>query len=316
MKLQHIAMAVLVSIIWGLNFVIVKKGLIEFPPFIYGMGRFLISVLPIIFFLKRRPAPWKTIFSIGATLGFLKFAFMFTGIKMGMSAGLASLVLQSQVFFTIVLSMIFFKNRLTLNQSLGMLLAFTGVVIIAIEMHGQSTFIGFLLLVAAAISWSISNILYKKAGDVDMLSLTIWTSLIPPLPMLGGYYIFDAPTTPLPILGEISMEGWICLFYTACGSTWIGATLWGVLLKNYPAPKVAPFALLIPVFGISSAWLFLGEELTPMGLVACGLVFIGLVINQVSAYNLKNILKFRLKSFNMIANDLQSKAHASKDKAA
>lgn len=316
MKLQHVAMAVFVAIIWGLNFVIVKKGLTEFPPFIYGMGRFLISALPIFFFLKSRPAPWKTILSIGATLGFLKFAFMFTGIKMGMSAGLASLVLQSQVFFTVALSMIFLKSRLTANQITGMLLAFTGIIFIAIEMHGKSTFVGFILLIAAAVSWSVSNILYKKAGDVDMFSLTIWTSLIPPLPMLGGYYIFDAPTAPLPVLSDVSMEGWLCLIYTACGSTWIGATLWGILLKNYPAPKVAPFALLIPVFGISSAWLFLGEELSFMGLVACSLIFIGLLINQVPVRNLKSLLRLRLKPANVISDDLRTKVKPSKDKAA
>jgi O-acetylserine/cysteine efflux transporter len=264
MKIQHIAMAVCVSIIWGLNFVIVKVGLAEFPPFIYGMGRFVVSMLPIVFVLHRRPTSWKMIGSIGMTLGFLKFALMFTGIQMGMSAGLASLILQSQVFFTVILSMIFFKSRLTLGQIVGVIMAFTGVSIIALEMHSQSTFIGFVLLVLAAISWAVSNILYKKAGNVDMFVLTIWTSLVPPLPMLGCHLLFDDITFGWSDIANVTMDGWLCLIYTACGSTWIGATLWGVLLKNYDAAKVAPFSLLIPVFGISSAWLFLGEQLSLM----------------------------------------------------
>lgn len=279
MRLRHILLAVFVAAIWGFNFAVVKTGLKELPPFIYGAGRFVVAALPV-FFLKKPPVPWKIIGGIGLTLGVLKFTLMFGGIYMGMSAGLASLVLQSQVFFTLVLSAIFFKTKMRSSQIIGMIIAFIGIVMIAWQTHASSTIIGFLMLIGSAMSWAVSNILYQKAGKVDMFSLTVWTSLIPPIPMFIAAYFFEGEKTLEHVFLSLSPTAWYCLLFTGCASTLVGATLWGVLLRTYDATKVAPFSLLIPVFGISSAWLVLGEQLTEITIAACCLVFIGLVVNQ------------------------------------
>lgn len=280
MNLLHVFIAVFVAAIWGFNFVVVKIGLSELPPFIYGAGRFLIALTPIVFFWRKPPVPWKIISGIGLTLGVTKFSLMFLGIYVGMSAGLASLVLQSQVFFTIAWSMMIFGSRIQFNQLLGMVIAFAGMVIIGCQMESDSSLLGFLCILGSAVAWSISNILYRKAGDVDMFHLTVWTSLIPPIPMLLAAFWFEGPVVIFDSLASLSWIGYVCLLFTACASTWIGATLWGVLLRAYDATRVAPFSLLIPIFGMSSAWLFLGEQLSSLTLGACGLVFVGLVINQ------------------------------------
>lgn len=279
MRFQHILVAILVAAIWGFNFVVVKTGLTELPPFIYGAGRFVVAALPI-FFLRKPQVPWKIIGGIGLTLGVLKFTLLFGGIYMGMSAGLASLVLQSQVFFTLALSSIFLKSKLLPSQIIGMIVACIGIIMIAWQTHAESSIISFFMLIGSAMSWAVSNILYKKAGKVDMFSLTVWTSLIPPIPMFIAAYLFEGPSVFEHAFSALSPTALCCLLFTGCASTLVGATLWGVLLKTYDATKVAPFSLLIPVFGISSAWVFLGEELTGMTIAACALVFIGLIINQ------------------------------------
>ncbi|HXF90810.1 MAG TPA: EamA family transporter [Candidatus Nitrosotenuis sp.] len=310
MKLIHVLIAILVAAIWGFNFVVVKIGLSELPPFMYGAGRFLIALTPIIFFWRKPNVSWKIISGIGFTLGLTKFSLMFLGIYFGMSAGLASLVLQSQVFFTVALSIVIFGSRLQFNQILGMIVAFVGIFMIGWQMQATSSLVGFLCILGSSVAWSISNILYRKAGDVDMFHLTVWTSLIPPIPMLCAAYYFEGQYSLLDCLASLSWVGYICLLFTACASTWIGATLWGVLLKTYDPTHVAPFSLLIPVFGISSAWVVIGEELSLMTLFACSLVFLGLIINQ---FNVELLPKILFKS-EALAEALP--ANKSLDKAA
>jgi O-acetylserine/cysteine efflux transporter len=280
MKTHHIFYAILVAAIWGLNFIVVKIGLSEMPPFLYASARFIVAVLPVVWFVKKPPVSWNLMIGIGVTLGVAKFGLLFLGIHMGVSAGLASLVLQSQAFFTTVLSVLFLKDRIQPNQILGMLFAFTGMAVIGISLHEGSTLPGFLLILGAAISWSFSNILFKLAGNVNMFSLVIWTSLVPPIPMYLLSCTFEGVEALPQTLSHMTSLGWACLLFTACVSTWVGATLWGVLLRTYDASLVAPYSLLIPVFGISFGHILLGEQFTSLTYAACSLVFLGLLVNQ------------------------------------
>lgn len=280
MKFHHIFLAILVAAIWGFNFIVVKVGLNEMPPLLYGGARFVVAALPLIWFIKKPPVPWSLMIGIGLSLGVAKFGFMFLGIHVGMSAGLASLVLQSQAFFTIILSVVLLKDQIHTNQILGMLIAFIGITLIGVNLHEGSTLLGFLLIIAAAISWAFCNILFKLAGNVNMFSLVIWTSLIPPLPMYLLSLTFEGTHALPDTLSQMTSLGWACLIFTACGSTWIGSTLWGVLLRTYDASLVAPYSLLIPMFGISFGHFLLGEQFTFSIYASCGLVFFGLLVNQ------------------------------------
>lgn len=280
MKIHHIFFAVLVAAIWGFNFIVVKIGLSEMPPFLYGSARFVVAALPLLWFIKKPPVSWSLIIGIGMTLGVAKFGFMFLGIHVGMSAGLASLILQSQAFFTTALSVLLLKDRIQSNQILGMFIAFIGMTLIGINLHEGSTLLGFLLILAAAISWAFCNILFKLAGNVNMFALVVWTSLIPPIPMYLLSYTFEGSEALPQMLSQMTLLGWTCLLFTACGSTWIGSTIWGVLLRTYDVSLVAPYSLLIPIFGISFGHILLGEQFTPITYAACGLVFLGLLVNQ------------------------------------
>lgn len=280
MRFHHILLAILVAGLWGFNFIAVKMGLEEMPPFLYCSARFVIACLPLLFFIKKPAVSWAIIIGIGVSQGIAKFGFMFMGLHMGMSAGLASLVLQSQAFFTTVMSVFLLSDKIRPNQIIGMLIAFVGIAMIGINLHEGGTLVGFLLILAAAISWAYCNILFKLAGKVNMFSLVVWSSLIPPIPMFLLSFVFEGPEALPQMLSKMTLLGWGCLAFTACGSTWAGSTLWGILLRNYDASVVAPYSLLIPIFGISFGHVLLNEQFTPLTYGACGLVFLGLVVNQ------------------------------------
>ncbi len=279
MSFQHIAMAILVAAVWGFNFIAVKSGLNEMPPYLYGAGRFAIAALPALFVAKPKTS-WAMIIGIGLTLGVFKFTLMFMGIHYGMSAGLASLVLQSQAFFTLLFSYLIFKSQIRPNQIIGMTIAAVGMILIAVDTQDQSSTLGFILILSAAVAWGIANILYRMVGDVDMFALTAWSSVIPPIPMFMVSVYSEGWDVVIASIQTMTSMGWLCLAYTACVSSWIGATLWAVLIKSYPPHKVAPFSLLVPVFGITFASLILGEKFTQMNIIASALIFAGLIINQ------------------------------------
>lgn len=190
MKFQHILLAILVTAVWGFNFVAIKTGLQEMPPFLYACSRFVISSLPLLWFIKKPDISWTLIISIGVTLGIIKFGLLFWGIHLGMSAGLASLLSQSQAFFTTLLAVLILKDRIYSHQIVGMVIAFSGIGLIGTTLYEGSTLLGFILVIGGALSWAVYNILLKKAGNVNMFALTVWTGIIPPhpyVPLLSCY---------------------------------------------------------------------------------------------------------------------------------
>ena len=280
MELRHILTAVFVACIWGFNFVMVKTGLGEMPPFLFVGIRYFCACFPIIFFIKKPPISNWMILGIGFTLGIAKFSLMFLGIHLGVSAGIASLLMQTQAFFTIILSILIFKSHVTFKQILGMVIAFTGIFLIGVESHGTASLVGFFLLIVAAFFWAVSNIMTKQAGNIDMFPLVIWTSLIPPLPMLGLSLTFEGTDVLTETWAHFTWYGALCALYTAWIATWLGATLWSKLLSKYSPAVVAPYSLLIPVFAIIFSWLCLGESMSLLAILASSLIFLGLIINQ------------------------------------
>ena len=290
MSLFHIFLAFIVAAVWGFNFAIVKIGLRELPPFLFCSLRFMVSLLPV-FFIAKPAVSWKILGGIATFQGIIKFSLMFFGVYLGMSAGLASLVLQTQIFFTLGIAMLFFGKSITRYQLFGILLAFSGMIIIGIDTHGSTTFMGLLLILAAALAWAIANLFYQQIGKADALAVVVWSSLIPPLPLLAASLIFEGPELIVTSLLKLSWVGIGCIFFAGAGAMWIGASLWGHLTRTYGAHVVAPYSLLIPIFGILSGWLILGEELSPALGIACALVFIGLTVNHVFSLNKQKITK-------------------------
>jgi O-acetylserine/cysteine efflux transporter len=279
----HVALALAIVAIWGTNFVVIKVGLRDFPPFTFATLRFVLCAIPLVFVLRRPQVPWRWLVLFGVFLGPGQFGLLFYAMHGDISPGLASLLIQLQVFFTIALSMWLFRERLSAASSLGILLGAAGLATVALHLDATVTLRGVLLLVAAAFCWACANIVVKKAAQsaghsVDMLAFVVWSSLfaVPPLAMLtlaleGGEAGWQATT-------HAHWDAWGALIWQAVGNTLFGYAAWNWLLTRYDAAVVTPYALLVPVFGMGASALLLGEALPPWKLVAAAMVMGGIAL--------------------------------------
>lgn len=275
---RDIALALLVVLIWGVNFIAIKWAVLEISPFLLTALRYLGCMVPAIFFIRRPQVGWGLLLVYGITVGVLQFSFLFTAVKLGMPAGLASLVMQIQVFFTIGLAVLLLGERPGWFQIVGAAVAFAGLGAIATGHLGGAVLGPLLMTVVAAFSWAISNVASKRAGKVDMLAFVVWGSLVPPLPMLVLSLLLDGPSAFTALL-HLSPRAIFSVLFIAYGSTLIGYGSWAVLFGRYPASTVAPFALLVPVVGFASAMLLLGEAVNPLEYAGSALIFLGLALN-------------------------------------
>lgn len=279
MSPRDLLFALIVIIAWGVNFVVIKVGLHGVPPMLLGALRFTLVAFPAVFFVKRPAVSLKWILAYGATISFGQFAFLFYAMSVGMPAGLASLVLQAQAFATLIFAAMFLGEKIRAPNVAGLLIAAAGLAVIALQGGHAMTLAGFLLTLAAACMWGMGNIVTKRMGQVDLLSLVVWGSLVPPLPFLALSMMLEGPARIEASLASISLTSVGAIIYLSFVSTMIGYTLWGKLLSTYPASQVAPFSLLVPVVGLASAALLLGEGLSQTQITGAVLVMAGLLVN-------------------------------------
>lgn len=278
-------LALLVVVVWGLNFVVIKVGLHNMPPLMLAGLRFLLVAFPAIFFVARPKVPLKLLLGYGLTISFGQFAFLFCAINFGMPAGLASLVLQAQAFFTIVLGAFAFGERLQGKQVAGIALAIFGVlVLIEASFNGQHVAMtGFMLTLAAALSWACGNIFNKKimqhAQRPAVMSLVVWSALIPIVPFFLASLFLDGSDRMMQSLVSLDTTTVLSLVYLAFVATIVGYGIWGTLLGRYETWRVAPLSLLVPVVGLASAAVLLDETLTSLQLLGAVLIMAGLYIN-------------------------------------
>lgn len=279
MPIRHFLLALAVVAIWGSNFVVIKLGLNALPPLLFAALRFFFAVLPAIFFLPRPQVGWRNLAAYGLLIGVGQFGVLYLAMRAQISPGLASLVVQTQVFFTLLLAMRLAKERVQGYQWLGLALAAGGIAVIASHTDGSTTVLGVLMVLAAAFSWACGNLVGKRAGRVNMLAYMVWTSLfaVPPLILLS--LLVEGPAAIAQGLQQAGWGTWAAVLWQSVGNTLFGYGVWGWLLARHAAATIVPMALLVPVFGIGSAALLLGEPLPPWKLGAAALVMSGLALN-------------------------------------
>lgn len=282
MRPRDLALALLVVIVWGVNFAVIKTGVAEVPPLLLGALRFLLAACPAVFFLRAPKVPWQLYFAYGMTISVGQFAFLFSAIHVGMPSGLASLVLQSQAFFTMLFAALWLKEGWRSSQLVGLLLAACGLALIG-SAHGLSMpLLGFLLTVAAASLWAAGNIVTRAVaacGPINQLAFVVWASLVPPLPFLALSLLIEGPPAMAAALSNFSLRAFAAVAYLAWAATLLGYGLWTRLLSRYPANQVAPFSLLVPVVGLTTGWLVFDEVLRPVHLAGGALLMLGLAVN-------------------------------------
>ncbi|MFI7360297.1 EamA family transporter [Streptomyces avidinii] len=282
MRPVHTALAVLVAAVWGFNFVVIEIGLDHFPPLLLSALRFLVAALPAVFFVGRPKVAWKWIVGVGIALGIAKFGLLFTGMDAGMPAGLSSLVLQIQAVFTAVLAAVVLRERPGRVRVLGMAVALAGIAVAAVDGGTSGPVLGFTLVVAAAACWGVSNVLTRMAAPPDALNFMVWVCTVPVLPLLALSLLLEGPERDLAALRALDWSGVAVIGYVAWVSTVFGFVAWSHLLRRYPASSVAPFSLLVPVFGMSSAALVLGESVSGLRWLAAVLLVGGVALTSLA----------------------------------
>ncbi|WP_346355870.1 EamA family transporter [Azotosporobacter soli] len=283
MKAKDILLGLVVIVIWGLNFIAIKVGLQDVPPLLLGALRFFFATFPVIFFLPRPPVAWRWLIALGLSINVGQFAFLFLGMKLGMPAGLASLVLQAQAFFTLAVAVLLLHERWLWHHILGLVIAAAGMSVIGAQQGGSMTAIGFWLTICAAASWGTGNVVMRRATQgvppFSILSLIVWAGAVAILPLALLSWFIEGPSAWQAAFLHPSLNSAASILYLSYLATLVGYGLWGKLLARYPAGVVAPFALLVPVVGLSSSALLLQEHLSIWQCVGALLVMSGLVMH-------------------------------------
>lgn len=282
MRPAHLTLAVLVAAVWGVNFTVIEVGLGHFPPLLFSALRFLAAAVPAVFFVGRPKVAWKWIAAVGLALGVAKFGLLFIGMAEGMPAGLSSLVLQIQAVFTALIAFPLLGERPTRVRMTGMAVALGGVALAAVDEGRAGPLGAFALVIVAAACWGLSNVLTRKASPPDPLNFMVWVSTVPVLPLLGLSLLTEGPSRDVAALRALDWQGLGIVLYVAWITTVFGFGAWGWLLRRHPASTVAPFSLLVPVFGMSSAAVFLGEPISPLRWGAAALLVGGVALTSLA----------------------------------
>ena len=272
-------LALVVMAVWGTNFVVIKFALGVLPPLLFASLRFLLVVFPAVFFLKRPAVPVHHLAAYGVLIGAGQFGLLYIAMTGYISPGLASLVVQTQVVFTIGLSMIFTGDRIRAFQIGAVLLAGAGIVVIATHAHGSATPLGLMLVIGAALSWAGGNVVARLGGRVNMLAYVVWSSLFSVPPLLALSLFFEGPAAIATGLSHLDAMVLAAVVWQSAGNTMFGYSLWAWLLSRHPAATISPMALLVPVFGMSASAVLLDEPLQDWKLLAAALVLGGLAVN-------------------------------------
>lgn len=267
MSLKHSLLAVGVMVIWGANFVVIDEGLQDVPPLLFLAMRFVFVAFPLVLFVPLPKAGWRSVVAVGMFMSLGQFSLLYIALHLGMPAGLASLVLQAQVIFTIVLAALVIKEAPSPKQIAGAVIGTTGLVLVVIAHGATAPVVPVIVMLGAAMSWAIGNVVARRAGVSSGFSLVVWSALVVPLPALGLSLLVDGGDEVGRALTHLSGTAIASTAFTAFGASLLGYGIFNSLLARYPASAVVPFVLLVPVFGIASAWIVQAEVPTVLELL-------------------------------------------------
>ncbi|MFC4337019.1 EamA family transporter [Salininema proteolyticum] len=281
MPFRHVLLAMSVALMWGLNFIAIDASLQHFPPIFLVALRFALIAVPTILLVPRPNVPTRWLIGYGLGFGTLQFLFLYWGMSAGMPAGLASLVLQASGPFTVLLGATFLRERVSGRQMAGILVAVGGLALVGWSRAENASVLPFLLTLAGAFGWAIGNISNRQARPENPLHLTLWMTVVPPIPMLALALIAEGPAriaTSLTDFGEPgAVAALVGLAYTVVIGTVVGSGVWTWLMARHPAGVVAPFSMLVPVVGMTAAWVILRETVTVPEIVG-GVFIVGGVL--------------------------------------
>ncbi|WP_157954060.1 EamA family transporter [Microbulbifer sp. A4B17] len=279
MSFKSILLALLAVCIIGLNYPVIKVALVDLPPLLLAAIRFTLISVPLVFFCPFPKTSIANVVAIGFFLEFLSLGLMYYALKSDVQAGVASLLMQSQVLFTLLLCALLFEDRINRRQCFGLLIAVIGFSIFfySADKGGSTTAKGFFLMMGAGLSWAIANLVFRRMSGVNLLHLMVWASLVPPIPLLVMSLAFESHT-PWVLISHTNIETWLSIIYQAFIVTLLGYILWGDLMRRYSSVRIAPFGLLVPIIGIIGSSIILSESLSGVEWWASFLVLSGITL--------------------------------------
>jgi len=279
---RHTLLALLVALIWGLNFIAIDFGLVDVPPLVFLALRFLLVCIPAVFFIKPPAIGWRNILAIGTFLSLGQFTLLYLALALGMPPGLASLLVQTQIIFSVMISAIVLREKPTRRQLGGTVVGMIGLAVVVIGVGASVPWLPLVVLLGSSLSWAIGNVLARRAQSASGLSLVVWSGLVVPLPSLALALIVDSPAVVLHAVTHLSLAAILSTVYTAVAASLIAYGIWNTLLAKYPTSAVVPFTLLVPVIGILAAWAVQGETPTVSQLVGGAIMLGGLAAAVIS----------------------------------
>ena len=282
MYFAYFGLAFLVAIIWGFSFIAIKLGLHGIPPLFLLTLRLLLTSIPAVFFIKKPPIPFKQVALYGFVMFILQFGMIFAGMHLGISPGLSALIVQIQIFFSLILGNLFFQEKPLFWQIIGCFIAFFGLGIVALHMQGVISFQGFFCLVLGGFFWSLGNLISKKLPRINTFSLITWASLFSWPPVLILSLCIEGPTEIFATLKNINITSVAAVLYISYFSILIGYGLWSYLTYHVPLFTLSLFTILVPTTAIISSVLYLDEPLEQWKIIAAGCILLGLLLNVFS----------------------------------
>jgi O-acetylserine/cysteine efflux transporter len=282
---RHLILGLLVALIWGVNFVAIDLGLRDTLPLVLVALRFALVAVPLVFFVPKPDAPWRVIVGIGLFMSTGQFGLLFTAMHLGLPVGLAAVVLQCQMIFTLVIGALALRERPTRMQLLGAVIGAAGLVIVALGRlegeKGLAAVVPMLICIAAGLSWAIGNVISRSAAGADGFGIVVWSALVVPVPVLAVSLFLDGPAAVGDAFATIGWQTIVSVGFTSCLASLVGYTIWNMLLGRYPAALVAPFALLTPPIGLAAAAVLLGQVPNTLELLGSALLVGGVAVGQV-----------------------------------
>lgn len=282
MNAKDFSLALCITLIWGLNFSIIKIGLASLDPFILTGIRFLLCAIPLVFFIKKPDVSMSYVALYGILFGVGLWGMVTLGIYFGVSAGVASLVLQMSAFLTVIMGVLFLQEKVDAIKIVGFLLALLGIFFISNLDDGSVTYIGLLLVSAGAFSWSITNVIVKKSGVTRVFAFVIYSSLFSPLPLFLIAYLTQGGSVFTDFMFDITNEALFSVVFQVYPTTLFGYWAWNLLIKKYHVSNVAPLSLLVPIFGLLGSFIILDESIGTDKVIACTLIISGLLVSSFS----------------------------------
>jgi O-acetylserine/cysteine efflux transporter len=279
MGIKHLSLIFMLILVWGFNFVVIKWGLEGMPPVLLAAARFFFTAIPAIFFFKRPSIPFRRIALYGLVIFSLQFALFFIGMNLGVPPGLASILMQMHVFFSLLLAVLIFHEKVRIWQIVGALVSFSGIAVAALNVEKNTSLAGFFLVIGAAAFWGTGSAISKTLGKVNMISLVVWGSMVAWPPLLLLSLLIEGPASALDAFKHLSWTSAGAVFYLSYLSTLFAYGLWSWLIHHLPLSTVAPFTLLVPVVALISSALVLGEPIQGWKIAASLLIIGGICIH-------------------------------------